>query len=53
MSLRMWVNFVSVTLTKITSSILAAMMAFVLMSVSYTDETPAFVVSGPGVGQIR
>ena len=36
---------------KIASSILAAMMAFMLMSVSCTDETPDFVVPGPGTGQ--
>ena len=35
---------------KIASSILAAMMAFVLMTASCTDDTPNFVVPGPGTG---
>lgn len=37
---------------KIASSILTAMMAFVFMSVSCTDETRAFVVSCLGTGQV-
>lgn len=35
---------------KIASSFLTAMMAFVLMIASCTDETPSFVVPGPGAG---